>query len=286
MSDAPSQVTAPPAAHAPATSEFDRDTAVRTREPGVHEARLSPGWAIGKALNGGYLLAVLGRALRQALPHPDPFTITAHYLTATVAGPATIRTDTARSGRTVSTASAGLFQTDERGNEVERIRVLATYGDLDALSGEIRTSATPPAMPPREQCFRATDHPGGAAAVPEMGHRLDLRLDPETCGWALGAPSMRGRMRAWLQLADGRDADPLSLLMAVDALPPTGFDLGLTGWVPTVELTVHVRARPAPGPLRVAITTRNLATGFLEEDAEVWDSADRLVAQSRQLARA
>ena len=61
--------------------------------------------------------------------------------------------------------------------------------------------------------------------------------------------------------------------------------MGLTGWVPTVELTVHVRCRPAPGPLRVSITTRNLAGGFLEEDAEVWDSAGRLVAQSRQLAR-
>ncbi|WP_369199753.1 thioesterase family protein [Streptomyces sp. PU-14G] len=288
MSDALSQATAAadPTAPTSTTSEFDRDTVVRTREPGVHETLLAPGWAIGKALNGGYLLAVLGRALRQALPHPDPFTITAHYLTATVAGPATIRTDVARSGRTVSTASAGLYQTDERGAEVERIRVLATYGDLDALTDDIRTSAHPPAMPPREQCFRSTDHPDGAAAVPEMGHRLDLRLDPQTCGWALGAPSMRGEMRAWLALADGRDPDPLSLLMTVDALPPTGFELGLTGWLPTVELTVHVRARPAPGPLRVAVTTRNLAGGFLEEDVEVWDSADRLVAQSRQLARA
>ncbi|MFE0760148.1 thioesterase family protein [Streptomyces smyrnaeus] len=283
MSDAPSQITEPART---GSSEFDRDTAVRTRESGVHEALLSPGWAIGKALNGGYLLAVLGRALRQALPHPDPFTITAHYLTATVAGPATIRTSVARSGRTVSTASAGLFQADDRGREIERIRVLATYGDLGALRDDVRTSAKPPAMPPREQCFRATDHPDGDAAVPEMGRRLDLRLDPDTCGWALGAPSMRGEIRAWLELADGRAPDPLSLLMAVDALPPTGFDLGLTGWVPTVELTVHVRARPAPGPLRVAITTRNLAGGYLEEDAEVWDSADRLVAQSRQLARA
>lgn len=283
MSDAPSQITEPART---GSSEFDRDTAVRTRESGVHEALLSPGWAIGKALNGGYLLAVLGRALRQALPHPDPFTITAHYLTATVAGPATIRTSVARSGRTVSTASAGLFQTDDGGREIERIRVLATYGDLGALRDDVRTSAKPPAMPPREQCFRATDHPDGDAAVPEMGRRLDLRLDPDTCGWALGAPSMRGEIRAWLELADGRAPDPLSLLMAVDALPPTGFDLGLTGWVPTVELTVHVRARPAPGPLRVAITTRNLAGGYLEEDAEVWDSADRLVAQSRQLARA
>ena len=73
--------------------------------------------------------------------------------------------------------------------------------------------------------------------------------------------------------------------MAVDALPPTAFELGLSGWVPTVELTVHVRARPAPGPLRISVTTVNLAGGFLEEDVQVWDTANRLVAQSRQLAR-
>jgi hypothetical protein len=73
-------------------------------------------------------------------------------------------------------------------------------------------------------------------------------------------------------------------MLAVDALPPTILELGLPGWAPTVELTVHVRCRPAPGPLRVSKTTRNLAGGFLDEDVEVWDSADRLVAQSRQLA--
>ncbi len=116
--------------------------------------------------------------------------------------------------------------------------------------------------------------------------RLDLRLDPATAGWAVGAPSGAGDMRGWLGLADGRDHDPLSLLLAVDALPPTAFDLGLKGWTPTLELTVHLRRRPAPGPVRVSLVTRNLAGGLMEEDAEVWDADDRLVAQSRQLARA
>lgn len=267
-------------------AEFDRDTAVRRREPGVYDAHLSPGWAIGHALNGGYLLAVVGRALSDALRHPDPFSLTAHYLSATTAGPAVVRTDPARAGRTLSTGSAGLFQTRDDGEEVERIRVIATYGDLAALPDDVRTSAKPPAVPPPEQCFSTADNPAGADAGPEMGNRLDLRLDPETCGWAVGAPSGRGEMRAWLGLADGRAPDPLSLLMTVDALPPTAFELGLHGWVPTVELTVHVRARPAPGPLLVSVTTRNLAGGFLEEDVEIWDSGDRLVAQSRQLARA
>ncbi|MFC7862904.1 thioesterase family protein [Streptomyces murinus] len=266
-------------------SEFDRDTAVVRREPGVYDIDLSAGWTILGAVNGGYLLAVLGRALGDALPHPDPFTISAHYLTASRPGRAVIRTETVRTGRTLSTGQASLFQYDDEGNEVERIRVLASYGDLAGLPDDVRTTAKPPAIPPYEQCFGPADGPDPLKGVSEITDRLLLKLDPATVGWAIGQPSGKGEMRAWFGLADGRDADPLSLLLAVDALPPTAFEMGLKGWVPTVELTAHIRHRPAPGPLRVAITTRNLAGGFLEEDAEVWDSEDRLVAQSRQLAR-
>ncbi|WUP33158.1 thioesterase family protein [Streptomyces europaeiscabiei] len=266
-------------------SEFDRDTTATRREDGVYDIDLSAGWTITGAVNGGYLLAVLGRALADALPHDDPFTISAHYLTASRPGPAVVRTDVVRTGRTLSTGQASLFQYDDEGREVERIRVLASYGDLDSLPDDVRTTAKPPAIPPIEQCFGAEDAPAPIPGGSALTDRLLLKLDPATLGWALGAPSGNGEMRAWFGLADGRDADPFTLLLAVDALPPTAFELGVMGWVPTVELTVHVRCRPAPGPLRVAIVTRNLAGGFLEEDAEVWDSADRLVAQSRQLAR-
>jgi hypothetical protein len=267
-------------------SEFDRDTAVTLRGEGVYDAELSAGWTIIQAVNGGYLLAMLGRALREALPHSDPFSVTAHYLTASVPGPAVIRTQAVRTGRTLSTGGASLFQFAEDGTEVERIRVLATYGDLDGLSDDVRTSAEPPAIPPREHCLRPGDRPGAIPGSSAITERLDIKLDPATTGWAIGAPSGKGEMRGWFGLADGRDADPLSLLLTVDALPPTSFELGLKGWTPTIELTTHIRCRPAPGPLRVSITTRNLAGGFLEEDADVWDSAGRLVAQSRQLARA
>ncbi|MBT2390014.1 thioesterase family protein [Streptomyces sp. ISL-1] len=268
-------------------SEFDRDTAVALRAPGVYDAELSAGWTIISAVNGGYLLALLGRALGDALPHPDPFTVSAHYLSASQPGPAVIRTSVVRTGRTLSTGQASLLQYGEDGAEIERIRVLATYGDLDTLPDDVRTTAKPPVMPAIQDCLGPSDGPApkipGSSAITD---RLNIKLDPATVGWVVGAPSGKGEMRGWFSLADGRDADPFSLLLTVDALPPTSFELGLKGWTPTVELTTHVRCRPAPGPLRVSIATRNLAGGFLEEDAEVWDSADRLVAQSRQLAKA
>jgi hypothetical protein len=279
-----------PARAALGDSEFDRDTAVVARpgEPGTYDSELSAGWAISAAVNGGYLLALVGRALRDALPHRDPFTVTAHYLTASQPGPAVVRTQTVRAGRGMSNGQASLFQFDDSGREVERVRVLAAYGDLDALPDDVQTSAKPPAMPAPAECVSADTAPEGSLGGGSMAllKRLDLRLDPATVGWAIGAPSGEGVARGWLGLADGRDHDALSVLLAVDALPSTAFDLGFTGWCPTLELTVHVRCRPAPGPLRVAISTRNLAGGLLEEDAEVWDRADRLVAQSRQLVRA
>jgi acyl-CoA thioesterase len=54
--------------------------------------------------------------------------------------------------------------------------------------------------------------------------------------------------------------------------------------VPTIELTVHVRRRPAPGWMLGQFRTLDLIDGRLIEDGVLWDSAGNLVAQSRQLA--
>ena len=71
-------------------SEFDRDTAVvpRPDDPFVFDAEFSAGWTIGLGVNGGYLLALADRALARVLPHPDPLSVTAYYLTPSTPGPA------------------------------------------------------------------------------------------------------------------------------------------------------------------------------------------------------
>ncbi len=269
----------------PMMHPFDEQTAVIADGPGRWRCELHAGWQVGGGLNGGYLLAVIGRALREALPgKPDPLAVSAYYCSASVAGPAEVRVDVRREGGSTATASAELVQVVE-GREEVRIAALATYGDLDRLPTAVDTTATPPAMPPREECVPSTDASAGMREDVPLMSRFDLLLPPDQVGWAVGEPSGRGELGAWFRLEGGRDPDPISLLAVVDALPPVTFDLGLPGWAPTLELTVHVRARPAPGWLRVHHRTRNVAGGMFEEDAEVWDEDGRLVAQSRQLAR-
>jgi acyl-CoA thioesterase len=262
------------------TAEFDRDIALTTAGPQSYDADLRPGWVVGGGVNGGYLLATLGHAVRQTLPkHPDPLTISAYYLAASTPGPARITTRILREGGSTATVSAELGQDD-----TPRITALATYGDLARLPDDVGTTATEPDLPPRERCWSARDAPPGSELPPLLG-RFDLLLDPATAGWAVGRPGGRGVIQAWFRLHDDREPDPLALLLAVDAMPPVTFELGLMGWAPTLELTAHVRAAPAPGWLKLRHETRNLAGGMFEEDCEVWDSAGRLVAQSRQLAR-
>ncbi len=263
------------------TAEFDRDLALTEVAEHVYAADLRPGWVVGGRVNGGYLLATLGHAVRRSAGHPDPLAVSAYYLSASRPGPATITVRPLREGSSVSTWSVDLAQEGE-----VRITALATYGDLGLLPDDVATTATEPDLPPLEECWGMDQAPAEYRAfAPPLLSRFDLRLDPSTAGWALGQPSGRPLIQGWFRLHDEREPDPLALLLAVDAMPPTLFELGLMGWAPTLELTAHVRARPAPGWLRLRHETRNLAGGMFEEDCEVWDSAGRLVAQGRQLAR-
>ena len=82
----------------------------------------------------------------------------------------------------------------------------------------------------------------------------------------------------------GEDLDPTSLLYAVDSFPPGTFDIELSGWVPTLELTVYVRALPEPGPVRVLQRAHLIDAQRVDESCYVWDRAGRLVAQGHQLA--
>jgi hypothetical protein len=259
---------------------FAHATAVTADGPGSWRAVIVDGWDIGGRANGGYMLAIAARAMAAHAERPDPVTITAHYLTPGDAGPATIATSLVRAGRRFATARGSLCRDDR-----SVIEVLGTFGDLsEPVDGPRLVRVDPPSLPPVEECVLLQPVAGQAIPPPFMG-RVEVRLHPDDARFADGAGSGVPRIRGWFRLRDDEPLETFALLCAVDALPPTAFNARLPiGWTPTVELTAHVRARPAPGWLRCCFTTNYVTNGFLEEDGVLWDSTDTLVAQSRQLA--
>lgn len=273
----------------PATSEFDvARTLTRSPTPGHYLGEFGEGWSIGLAVNGGMVMAVATTALRRRLAddgddrHPDPVAFSGYFLTASAPGPLEVTTEVLRAGRTLTTGQVSLTQPGTDGAPVERMRALLSLGDLSGAAAALR-QPEPPAMPGPEDCVASTDAPPSTLRDSSLLERLDLRFDPACVGWAVGRPSGRGEMRGWLRMSDGREPDPTMLLLALDGLPPVAFELGIPGWAPTLEFTAHLHGRPAPGWLQLQVTNRVLAGSMMEEDALVWDSTGRLVAQSRQL---
>jgi Thioesterase-like superfamily len=259
---------------------FDLATAVRGG-PERWLAEVDPGWTVAGRPNGGYLLALVARAGLEALGQPQPLAVSGHFLAPADPGPAEVEVRRLRAGRNLSTARVTLLQ-----EGAARLEALVTAGriDPDAAPGWWRATG-PTGLAPVGQCVPGRPElPGGLRA--NLLDHLDVRVDPATAGWAAGRPGGRLEMRGWVRFSDGRAADPLALLQMVDALPPTSFDLGLGSWAPTVELTVYPRGLPAPGWLACVVRGQLWQGGWFDEEAEVWDSAGRLVAQSIQLAGA
>lgn len=246
------------------------------------EARICPGWDIAGNANGGYLLAIIARAVTEATGKPHPVTMTAHYLTPGKVGPVIVDLDLVRIGRRHATATATL-----RSDQQPLIVALATTTHLDSGAQPLLVDAAPPELPPPDECvpMRPVVAPEAAERQPSFVDQVDLRLHPDDAGFIEGVGSGKARVRGWFRFRGAETVDPIGLLVAVDGFPPTIFNASLpVGWTPTVELTAHVRGVPEPGWLRCSFSTRFVTGGYLEEDGEVWDPSGRLIAQSRQLA--
>jgi acyl-coenzyme A thioesterase PaaI-like protein len=258
-------------------TKFDEATQAIRVDATTYDVCLDPGYVVGGPLNGGYLMAVLLRAAVDASPYDHPVSTSAQFLRAPATGPAQVRLEPLKTGRTAAMTRATLIQDDIA--YVEALVATATLAGAPAgWTGE------PPAvLPPPGDCVRLPDPKPESGMA--LGARMELRFDPPTIGWLTGTPTGRPEARAYFRLAEPQDPDPYVLAQAVDVLPPVVFSAGYRGWAPTVELTWHLRAVPAPGWLTLIAQGRLIRDGWFDEDVEVWDAAGNLVAQSRQIAR-
>ncbi len=271
----------------PEDLSFDAATAVRpTGEPSLFETDVHHLWTVGDKPNGGYLLALLGRAARinargAGSPDWEVLSSSITYLRPPELGPATVRTRLLRSGRTAAQVRAVLAQGAD--DLVDAVFVL---GDLPEEPVARYDGTAPFRAPEPEDCVRLTPKIPTGVYVGIMDV-LDLRLDPATLPFAASSPpaGSPAELRGWTRLVDGREPDALSLLFSADAIPPATLMIGSTGWVPTLQMSAFVRAHPAPGWLAIRMTAGLVADGMVDETCVLWDSRGHLVGQSTQLAR-
>jgi acyl-CoA thioesterase len=289
-------------------TEFDRDTAVRRRAPqsldgptasddgasealatatatALFDAEVSPNWRAGRGPHGGYLAAMLLRALTETVADPQraPRSLTIHYARAPQPGPVTIRTVVERAGRSLSTLSARM----EQDGKLMALALAAfsvpwhapEISDLplpDVAPADPRGDSPPPLHPQAPPFVRHMEF------QPRLGTRPFRGAD---------APMEIG---GWVALAEPRPLDALALAFFSDALfSPPFIRFTEPAVTPTIDLTIHFRAQ-LPGGLdagseaaeRCFARFRSTVVheGFFEEDGVIWAADGSVLLHSRQLA--
>lgn len=254
---------------------FDRETALAAAGENRFTLDLSSAWNIGDNPNGGYMLAPLLQAMSRISGQPHPMSVTTHFLRPGTGGaPAEIEVEPVRVGRTVGTVRGRLVQSGKT-----RVESLAAFSDVTPVDGVVDLGIEPVDLPPPEACVHRSNLEQGVD-LPILD-RLDVRVHPDH---AVAGEGARAEIAGWIRFADERPVDPFALTLFADAFPPPLFALvGYIGWVPTIELTVHVRRVPVDGWIRAHFQVNDANGVRFVEDGTLWDSSGAVVARSRQV---
>jgi len=263
-------------------TRFDDDTAVVDRGGGVYEGRIDRGWWIVRGPNGGYVAAILLRAMTAAAGDDGrpARSLTVHYTAPPAEGAVRIATSIERAGGSLTTVSARMEQDG-------KLLALALGAFSRSRPGPTFADLGPPTVPPATSIEPMVPGPPAPVITERFVSRLAIGRTPFSGQTSTEMAETGG----WLQLAEPQMVDPIVAAAYMDAWVPAIFSRsGGFVAVPTVDLTVHFRAALPLASARaddaylVRFRTTTAADGFIEEDGELWSPDGVLVAQSRQLA--
>ncbi len=264
------------------TFDFAAETAVHALGDGRFAAEINPKWDVIRGPNGGYIAAIILRALLAAVDDParSPRSLTIHYTAPPADGACTIDTTLERVGRSQTNTSARVEQ------DGRLVAIALAAFSIARAAPELRDRQMP-------------DHPAPESVdtmitlddAPPIGHRWERR-------WTIGSMPVLGTPTAppaeyggWIRLPERQLLGAPAIAAVTDGwLPPLFARTGLALFVPTIDLTIHFRATlpvPAAAPddfVFARFRTGTAAEGFMEEDGEVWSAGGTLLAESRQLA--
>ncbi len=275
-----------------ALTAFDRDTAVRELSRTADDGRgggragfavdVSPDWRAGRGPHGGYLAALILRALVATVADAAraPRSLTIHYARAPQPGPATIAVTIERAGRSLSTLSARFEQ------DGALVALALAAFSVPWSAPDVAELPMPDVAPPDAERKSGVPLFRGAPAFTRH-----LVLQPRIGAVPFTGSSEPMEIGAWLGLSEPRPIDALSLAFFSDALfSPPFIRMREPAISPTIDLTIHFRATMPAEPSGAhelcfaRFRSGVIHEGFFEEDGVIWSADGAVLAQSRQLA--
>ncbi|MDY6822705.1 MAG: thioesterase family protein [Thermodesulfobacteriota bacterium] len=256
---------------------FDHDIALEKKGNNRFASSIAPNWSVNNNPNGGYLMAMMANAVLQESKKPWIAIFTANFVTRCTPGKTELGVERVGQSKTFDRWQVGLSQDGQT-----KVQAFCTLTDPVNGDAQKRYETTPPKLPPQNQCFEFPQLPGYA-----IYSSMDVRLDPVNTGWLTnGDLADRSDMRGWIRFREDRPFDMLSVLLAADAFPPPALvSQGMVAWVPTIEMSVNLRNLPKSQWLKCCFSSRFINNGIVEEDGQIWDETDELVAISRQISQ-
>lgn len=262
------------------STDFEQDTAVEPLGEGRYGITLSDRWWVGRGPNGGYVAALMLRALtaevdsrETASPLPAR-SLNVHFLRPPKAAPAKIEVTVEHAGKLTVFLSARMIQDDE----VKAQSMAVFSGERDGPSFD--RSVMPEAPAPETLDEMDTEQ----APVAVFG-----RYRAKFIKGIPGEEGEKAETMGWIRLRDEQPVDPVLAAAVLDVWYPAPFvvfrDLP---FAPTLEYTVHFpRTIPEPGPPDwnlIRLTAEEGTEGHFSEDAELWSRDGKLLAKARQMA--
>ena len=240
---------------------------------------------VGNTPHGGYLLALMNKAMTQVLPHPSAINSNVYYLDRTEPESAELHVEVFRTSKGSSMGQVKLVQ-----NNKITCLYSALCSDFDHMKGYSGLSTPLPEIMKtvKEDDFKVMHYENlGLGSTPAFIQHLNMSVHPDHAWWDrdISSDAAEARCSAYLEL-EGGIADTFVLSYLADILPPVVQNkYGSLGWIPTLALTCNIRQLPQTNLLFIDGLAKDISNGYFEQDCYIWDMNGNLVATSRQLAK-
>lgn len=240
---------------------------------------------VGNTPHGGYLNAVMSKALLSSMPHKNIISSSTQYLDRTESTDTFLEVEILKASRGSSAGLVKLIQDNKICSTMT-----GTCSDFERMKGFDGLETSLPSI------FNSHDHNDykelnydkiSKGFTPSFIKQLNCYINPDHAWWDRDPidDNAEARCSAFLEMSGGM-ADQFCLAYYSDILPPVVSNkFGALGWIPTLTLTTHIRMMPTTSKLFADFKASDINNGYFEQDARIWDLNGNFVASSRQLAR-